>query len=601
MEHKYVLFGAGEKCKEAIGLIGCSNIEFIIDNFSLKIGEKIEGIDIYSPEEVKKRLENYCIIIAAGSPYAEQMEKQLQNMQLYNYKCLPQLKVEITRKKIENRPDNIAVYKKAIQWIHDNTIENEGIICNSNLKKSYPEVTGYYIPTLLRWGYRDLAMQYARWLLSVQKEDGSWYDTENKAPYVFDTAQILKGLLAIREIMPEVDRAIIQGCDWVLSNMQSGGRLTTPDKTAWGNGRICTELIHLYCLSPLVDAGRIFEREDYIEKANLILKYYKENHYTEIIDFSCLSHFYAYVMEALLDMGEEELAIECMKKVSLLQNKEGMVPAYKDVNWVCSTGLFQFALVWFRLGDIEKGNAAFSYACKLQNDSGGWFGSYTIANEKKEVNDYFPYGEISWANKYFLDALYYKNLAEFNLCAPRFLETIDKKDGRYIAIKDIAKETEGKILDIGCGKGRYLKNLSEDIPTACYYGVDLSEKVMEYVDIEGVELKQGNLCNISYPDNWFDLVYTCEALEHAIDVKSAIREMVRVMKPEGKIVIIDKNKECLGCLEIGQWEQWFEVEELKELLDNYCEEVTVISSISYGEKEDCLFAIWVGNGKKIKK
>ena len=76
-------------------------------------------------------------------------------------------------------------------------------------------------------------------------------------------------------------------------------------------------------------------------------------------------------MEALCDIGETELARRAMEKVSALQREDGSVPAYQNVNWVCSTGLFQFALVWYKLGEREKGNRAFRYACSLQNPTGG--------------------------------------------------------------------------------------------------------------------------------------------------------------------------------------------------------------------------------------
>lgn len=45
-----------------------------------------------------------------------------------------------------------------------------------------------------------MAVTYAGWLCSIQHEEGAWYDTDDKEPYVFDTAQILKGLVAIYPI-----------------------------------------------------------------------------------------------------------------------------------------------------------------------------------------------------------------------------------------------------------------------------------------------------------------------------------------------------------------------------------------------------------------
>ena len=44
------------------------------------------------------------------------------------------------------------------------------------------------------------------------------------------------------------------------------------------------------------------------------------------------------------------------------QHDNGMIPAYKDVEWTCSTGMFQLAITWYKLGELEKGNKTFEYA-----------------------------------------------------------------------------------------------------------------------------------------------------------------------------------------------------------------------------------------------
>lgn len=594
----YIIFGAGEIGKQVIEYIGKEDIDFYIDNSTEKQSSGFYGFKVYSFGEAAKIIKNQTVIIAVSERYVDEIKTQIEKSGITNYKMFSDLRTKIIKDRIDKRIDYISVYNKAVEWVKTNTVENEGIINNSNLRKAYPEVTGYYIPTLIRWGYRDIAVQYAKWLCSIQKDDGSWYDTFDKAPYVFDTAQILKGLIAIREIYPCVDENIKKGCDWILSNMQESGRLTTPDMSAWGTNKVCSEIIHLYCLSPLKEAGKIFGKNEYISVAEKILAYYKNNNYDEIMNFGLLSHFYAYVMEALLDMGEAEMAKEAMGKIEKIQNADGMVPAYNNVHWVCSTGLFQLALVWFRIGNVKCGNKAFEYACKLQNESGGWYGSYMIEQSKDENNDYFPVGEISWAVKYFLDALYYKNLAEFDMWSSEFLDRIDENDGRYVYIKNNIQSSDKilKILDIGCGKGRYLKNLIKDMPMNNYYAVDISEKVMK--NIEGIEKRKGTLTNIPYPDNTFDIVYSCEALEHAIDIKSSINEMARVTKPEGKIIILDKNIEKLGALEIGDWEQWFDEKELSDIMNMYCSKVEIVKNVPYENKSDELFCGWCGIVKK---
>jgi malonyl-CoA O-methyltransferase len=288
-----------------------------------------------------------------------------------------------------------------------------GICVSSKELKCYPEVTGYYIPTLLNWGEEDLAIQYAKWLCSIQKENGAWHDPSDLDPYVFDTAQILKGLIVISDILPEISTNIIKGCDWVVSNIQENGRLTTPSTAAWGT--ICSELVHIYCLDPLIKASKKYGIPIYQNEAKRVLGYYKSNRLNDILDFHTLSHFYAYIIEGLIDLDETKLARKAMEKISILQKKDGSIPAYKDVKWICSTGLFQFALIYYKLGDKKRGDKAFNYACSLQNNTGGWFGGYPVNNLlarfiKKHKPNYFPDAEISWAVKYFLDALYYNKL-----------------------------------------------------------------------------------------------------------------------------------------------------------------------------------------------
>ena len=310
-------------------------------------------------------------------------------------------------------------FKKALMWIEKNTIDGNGIAVTSKEQVIYPEVTGYYIPTLLKWGEKDRACAYAKHLCSIQKKDGSWYDPTDSAPYVFDSAQILKGLIAIRKIMPEVDEHIIKGVDWILTNMQEDGRLTTPDMSSWGdNEDFCSELIHIYCLSPIREAGEIFGRQDYKDAVDKILSYYKRKKMDRIKNFSLLSHFYAYIMEGLFDLGEVDLCRESMERLEKYRNSKQGIPGLNDVPWVCSTGMFQLAIVWYKLGDLERGNSLFEYALSLQNETGGWYGSYSVPGfwtrfyRGRKKPYYFPDAEISWAVKYYLDALYFKNELE---------------------------------------------------------------------------------------------------------------------------------------------------------------------------------------------
>ena len=295
--------------------------------------------------------------------------------------------------------DLLEIYKRNKEWIEKNSVPQKGIRPQFELSDrfnniAYPEVTGYFIPTLINWGYREKAVQWAEWLLSIQHSDGSWYDYTDCDPYTFDTGQILKGLLAVYRIKPseELKNAILKGADYILSMQEENGNLTTASKKYWYDG-VTTELIHLYCLKPLAEISELFEDKKYKDCAERALKFYTTEYRDKLVDFHTLSHFYAYMIEALIDMGEVDLAKEAMNNVAKIQKKNGFIPAYKNVKWTCSTGLFQFAICWYKLGEKTKADKTFDYACSLQTKNGGWLGSYG------KSAGYIPQAEISWASK----------------------------------------------------------------------------------------------------------------------------------------------------------------------------------------------------------
>ncbi len=594
-----ILFGAGLYGRKALGHYGQERVSFFADNNKELAGKEVEGKTVLSFDQLKQLHQDYQIVISVASKTAPALARQLEEAGIHEYVLFAEMLRDMKAEAAENGGNCGDVFPKAVKWIQENTISGKGIINSTNLPEPYPEVAGYYIPTLLRWGFRDLALTYAKWLCGIQKPDGSWYDTMDQHPYVFDTAQILKGLLAVRELYPQADGHIRQGCDWILSNIQADGHLTTPDQSQW-NSQECSDLIHLYCLEPLYTAAKAFGEERYRREADRVKMYYLENRMDEIMGFGMLSHFYAYVMEALCDIGETELAQKAMEGVAALQRENGMVPAYRDVNWVCSTGLFQFALVWYKLGELEKGNKAFRYACSLQNASGGWYGGYaTKANagvlEEKEYATYFSDGEISWAVKYFLDALSAKCRLEFERQAPSFFDSIAKTDGRYQAVLAEIGETVETVCDVGCGKGNYLRNLLEDTAAGKirFFCTDISWQVMRKVP-EQVEKRQGTLTCIPYPDNSFDITYTAEALEHAICLENAVKELLRVTKPGGKVVVVDKNLGAKGALETEEWERWFDDAFFEKMAEENGCRLTVRGNLPYENgRQDGLFSGWI--------
>ena len=94
--------------------------------------------------------------------------------------------------------------------------------------------------------------------------------------------------------------------------------------------------------------------------------------------------------------------------------------------------------------------------------------------------------------------------------------------------------------------------------------------------------------------NSCDGAYATESLEHAVDIPRAISEMCRIVKPGGRIAIIDKNASAWWRLETPAWEKWFGRRELEKLLAQHC---SLVESrpISYWEdvEPDRLFLAWL--------
>ena len=488
-----------------------------------------------------------------------------------------------------NQKNMLEKYRLANNWLKTNSVKGKGVkVTAQRSDEVYPEVTGYFIPSLLSWGERELAVQFADWLVSIQNSDGSWNDPSGKCAYTFDTGQILKGLLAFSEYCSEYDQSIKRGCEWILQQIQSSGRVTTPDTNSWRlpNNKIVPEAIHLYALQPLKDAGERWGIEDYTSAVDRALAYYLADE--SLTEFSTLSHFHAYIIEALVDLGYSEWAKSAMDNVAKYQKKNGSVSAYYDVKWVCSTGLFQYAIIWYKLGELSRANRAFDYACSLQNSSGGFYGGYG-----KKAN-YFPNEEISWAVKYFLDSFWWKIRTSFDTDLSVFPDTIDKNDGRYKLISQaIDVVAPQKVLDIGCGKGRFIKNIKSDYPQTETVGMDISDEMLKFLPSDTVGMK-GSLLNIPCNDEFFDFAFCVEALEHAVNIPAAVREMGRVVARKGTLIIIDKNRDKLGALKISDWEQWFKGEEITKLLQREGFEVSLVDDISYSNVgSDGLFIGWI--------
>jgi ubiquinone/menaquinone biosynthesis C-methylase UbiE len=187
--------------------------------------------------------------------------------------------------------------------------------------------------------------------------------------------------------------------------------------------------------------------------------------------------------------------------------------------------------------------------------------------------------------------------AFFNLAAgdeEHYPSTIDPRIFHVKLVLDhIGEIAGGRVADIGCGKGRFARIVKERHPSATVIALDLAEAMLVSVP-EGIQRAAASMTALPLATASCDAAYATESLEHAVDIPAAVGELCRVVRPGGRIVIIDKNAEAWGRLETPAWERWFGRQELERLLARHCREVSS-RPISYWEdvEPDGLFLAWL--------
>lgn len=170
-------------------------------------------------------------------------------------------------------------------------------------------------------------------------------------------------------------------------------------------------------------------------------------------------------------------------------------------------------------------------------------------------------------------------------------------DPRILHVKLVLShlgDLEGKrVADVGCGKGRFARIVKERYPGASVHAVDLAEAMLAHVPA-GIHRCAASMTALPLATGSCDGAYATESLEHAVDIPAAVDELCRIVKPGGRIVIIDKNAAAWGRLKTPEWERWFDRRELEQLLGRHCQDVTS-QPIAYwdGVEPDGLFLAWL--------
>ncbi|MGD0602515.1 MAG: class I SAM-dependent methyltransferase [Streptosporangiaceae bacterium] len=107
----------------------------------------------------------------------------------------------------------------------------------------------------------------------------------------------------------------------------------------------------------------------------------------------------------------------------------------------------------------------------------------------------------------------------------------------YLDVIELFAPLDGvRLLDVGCAAGVFAKLASERGATVA--GIDASSELLEIAvkQAPGVDFRVGEMEELPYPDDSFDIATGFNAFQYASDPVNALREAARVVKPGGKVV-----------------------------------------------------------------
>ena len=136
-------------------------------------------------------------------------------------------------------------------------------------------------------------------------------------------------------------------------------------------------------------------------------------------------------------------------------------------------------------------------------------------------------------------------LKTYDICSKIYIEYTENKLFQFQLTKFASMlPDKGKILDAGCGEGHLLEKLNAKNNSHRYYGIDFADISIEESKkrCPSAEIKKMSLAQIDYEADFFDVVTCTEVLEHVKEYEIVLKELKRVVKKEGYLIITFPNE-----------------------------------------------------------
>ncbi len=111
----------------------------------------------------------------------------------------------------------------------------------------------------------------------------------------------------------------------------------------------------------------------------------------------------------------------------------------------------------------------------------------------------------------------------------------------------------GRVLDVGCGDGRFLEYIRERRPDLVLVGVERSTIRAERTWAKGFKVYVGDATTMRLPASTYDLVLLIEVIEHVTHPTALLAECARVLRPDGRMILSTPNYPIKRLYDILGW------------------------------------------------